>query len=214
MIDVEAALTDLAQHVRWPDEERPIRRQPRWVELAAAVLLLLVVATIVPATRERVTAFFGIGGVEVGRGVMTDPAERSTLGSVFAGEVTFRLPAALGEPTEVRRDAEGRFWLVYPPSRLAPEGALLAVFEHGVDGGLTKLARDPSSQVTQVELDRGAALWVEGDDHFILFEGSAGRIVEDRGRLSGPALIWTEDDLTYRLEAVVDREAAIEIAKS
>jgi len=221
MIDLDRELDLLSTRLEWPDPPdvtsavnarlRPVR-SIRPVLVVAVTLVLLLVA--IPTTRDRVAAFFGIGGVNIEKGALLDPGVAAELGDlVDLASLTTPLPAALGRPDFARRDLEGRLWVVYE-SRDRRPAALLTVFDTVLVPGLTKLVADPSLQVEQVAVNGEPAFWVAGGQHFILFERSDGSIVEDRGRLSEPALIWVSADTTYRLEAHVSRDRAVEIAES
>ena len=41
-----------------------------------------------------------------------------------------------------------------------------------------------------------------------------GVVHEDRPRLAAPTLVWVQADVTYRLEAAVDLQRALEVASS
>lgn len=223
MIDIDRELDELAGHLIWPVEtdltarissNLPRERRPalRAVAMAAAVLVAIVLA--VPAVRDEVAAFLGIGGVTIERGVLLDPATEIELGPLVAVDTIHDpLPEALGTPSAAYRDDEGRLWVVYEPFGTEP-GALLTIFQSAYDPGLTKLVADPSIQAELVEVAGSPAYWVSGDDHVLLFETPDGSIVEDRGRLAAPTLIWQRDELTYRLESDLPMDRAVAIAES
>lgn len=226
MTDIERDLTRLSAHLAWPETpdvatgvERSIvaPSHSRRVAALAAVLVAAALALVVlaiPAARERVAAFFGIGAVTIEQGSPPDLLEEGLLGrEIDLTLVDVSLPAALGTPDGAYRDTADRLWVVYRQAGDRP-GALLTVFETAVEAGLTKLVADTSIQAEQVEVDGTPAYWVAGDDHFILFESPGGALLEDRGRRSAPALIWLTDGITYRLEVDLDRSEAIEIAES
>jgi len=48
----------------------------------------------------------------------------------------------------------------------------------------------------------------------VLIADPEGRIVAEHTRLAGNTLIWTDSDITYRLESDLDRHAAIDLATS
>ncbi len=58
------------------------------------------------------------------------------------------------------------------------------------------------------------AYWVEGE-HLLSFYDEDGRVVSQGVRLvAGNTLIWTEDEVTYRLETVLSLEEAVRMAES
>lgn len=62
----------------------------------------------------------------------------------------------------------------------------------------------------ETTVDQQPALWVEGP-HFLQLEGQR---YDERRLVDGNVLIWTEGDLTYRLETDLSIEEAIRIAES
>jgi hypothetical protein len=50
--------------------------------------------------------------------------------------------------------------------------------------------------------------------HAILVRAPDGVVHEDRPRLAASTLVWVQDGVTYRLEAAVDLERALEVAAS
>lgn len=226
MTDLDRELTELAAHLSWPEPPNVAPRVSATITrgrspstrrlLAAAAVVVVVVAIVgvVPAARDQVAAWFGIGGVTIERGTLLEPDTIAELGdAIRLSSLGAPLPSALGDPDAAYRDAEGRVWIVYEPTGDRP-GALLTVFESVTDAGLTKLVADPSRQVELVEVNGESAYWVAGADHFLLFGTPDGQMVEDRGRLSSPTLIWVLGDLTYRLESEIGRDRAISIAES
>jgi hypothetical protein len=58
------------------------------------------------------------------------------------------------------------------------------------------------------------AYWVEGQ-HLLSFYDEDGRLVSQSTRLvEGNTLIWTVDNVTYRLETVLSLEEAVRMAES
>jgi hypothetical protein len=65
-----------------------------------------------------------------------------------------------------------------------------------------------------VEVNGQPAYWVEGL-HLLYFYDADGRVDAQLTRLvEGNTLIWTVDDVTYRLETVLTLEEAIRMAES
>ena len=72
----------------------------------------------------------------------------------------------------------------------------------------------PTTTILQpVELgDLG--FWLEGAPHTVMFLDANGQIQEDSTRLAGNTLLWEEDGVSYRLEADLEMEEALKIARS
>ncbi len=65
--------------------------------------------------------------------------------------------------------------------------------------------------VTVAGLDM-PALWI-AEPHLLSFDGSNDRSgLRGDTYLSGPVLIWVEDEIQYRLEGVEDRTRALDLA--
>jgi hypothetical protein len=227
MTDIDRDLEGLAAHLAWPEtpdiattvghsitSPTTHRRRVAFVAAAAVAAAFAIVVLTIPAARDRVTAFLGIGAVTIEQrspaGALYDPALGEELDPAT---VEVGLPTALGAPDAAFRDSAGRLWIVYMATEGRPD-ALLTVFDTVVEAGLTKLVADASIQAELVEVDGAPAYWVAGEDHFILFESAGGAVLEDRGRRSSPALIWVQGGATYRLEIDLDSAGAIEIAES
>jgi hypothetical protein len=53
---------------------------------------------------------------------------------------------------------------------------------------------------------------VADDPHRLVVTDPDGLIVTDATRLAGNTLLWTDGDVTYRLESSLDREQAVDLA--
>ena len=60
----------------------------------------------------------------------------------------------------------------------------------------------------------GRGFWISGPQHFFYYVDPSGAIVEDSRRSVGDTLIWTDGDVTYRLESRLGMEEAIRLAES
>ncbi len=58
------------------------------------------------------------------------------------------------------------------------------------------------------------AIWLEGGPHAVFYLGPDGEPTPRDGRLAGNTLLWFDETTTYRLEAAIPLEQAVEIAES
>jgi hypothetical protein len=206
---------------------------------AAAIVVVLTVAVLlsVPATREAVADLFGLSGVGVRSTPTAAPSPRTTLDAgLDLGELvtldqareraTFPVSvptvAELGGPDGVylRRQAGlESVSLVYRPRPGFPAvfdtevGVLVSAYAGTAAPYFEKLidAGDPVTRVTVA--DRWPGLYFSSP-HAILVRAPDGVVHEDRPRLAASTLVWVQDGVTYRLEAAVDLERALEVAAS
>jgi hypothetical protein len=68
--------------------------------------------------------------------------------------------------------------------------------------------------VQLVRVGDQAAYWIEGEPHEVVITDRNGDFVHDSSRLAGNTLIWTDGDVTYRLESALDRDEAIDLAST
>jgi hypothetical protein len=243
VIDLELALTDLADHLDHPagdgsaealrrrltafapgaDRRRPVRA----LLIAAAVLAVVAtgVVTIAPA-RHAVADWLGIGAVEVRRSDRPPVAAPSTTSHRADPRVAARRLAA------ARKAA--RFTIVTPS--LSAAGALAGVeVDPRVPGGLVSLtygrftlveiATDPtqpplltklvsaSTPVQHVTVRGRPGLWI-AEPHVIAYVDRSGRFVSDTMRKSGPVLLWERGGVTYRIEGLRSLDDAQAVAAS
>jgi hypothetical protein len=208
-----------------------VYRPIRLVAGALAVIILLIgLALAIPPVRAAVFEFFQIGAVgflvgdepemaePVSGPFLLDLAGATTLAEA-ANQVDFDLrlpayPADLGPPDQVflqelADPAAGDrvvilVWL--DPSQ--PDKALLSLYQINLPFYGIKQASIEILQETSVA-DQ-PAFWVQGPHQIQL----AGGDHQDWFFVDGNVLIWTEGDLTYRLESGLSIEEARRIAES
>lgn len=213
---------------------RPLRRS---VVLAVALLLILAVAAAAiglgvpgirilfappPTTRPVPTAAPPSGvslewlGTRVGLGeaVPFEDAER------LAG-LTARLPA---DPGFGRPDAtfvnDGVITLVWasgprlPPTWTPGMGLLITELRGAVERGLfeKQLAGDRTT-VERVTVDGHPGYWITGEPHSLVYRARDGKIVAESRRTVGDALVWSDGEVTFRIETALGRDAALAIAR-
>jgi hypothetical protein len=131
-------------------------------------------------------------------------------------------PALLGDPESVhvvQPPATGQIVLVYSPSALVPQstvigaGALVSVMPAHIEQGFFQKTLGSTSTVRPVDVDGDVGYWIEGSPHQLLFD-FGDQIQEDTLRLATNTLLWQRGDHVYRIEADIDLETALRIAKS
>jgi len=220
-----------------------LRAVRRWMRLrrralAAAVCGLLTVLVLTPPVRAAVFDWFGFGGVEV----RYDPSAVPSAGAVVPGcgrSVTLEearrqagfepvVPDALGVPdaVSVTGEPQGRF-LVSLCWREGGHTVRVDEYPARLDVGFVKAVRELPEWLSldaTVSPDgiRDPALWFARPHllSFWLVDGDGDRYTREE-RTAGPTLLWTRaaggvpgGDLTFRLEGVVSKPRAVEIAKS
>ena len=201
--------------------------------MAVALAAALVILTFSPAARDAVADFLGIDGITISRGETPDarlgerlevPGEQVTLEEARerAG-FDIVVPDRLGGPDETYVAAYlegGVVTLVYEPDGALPEargtgvGALITEFQAGVDADLIGKTAPPATNIERVSVEGGEGYWITGRPHSVGYLGPDGRFREDDLRLAGNTLIWERGELSLRLEADVDLEEALAVARS
>ena len=232
---------DLAGRVRAAIEAgdaRPARRAPltwRAALVGAAVVVVIVATTLLfsPAARHAVADWLGIGGIRIGHGA--GPTPTAPAGSNLAlgtrvslddarSRVDFpvRVPAAAAEPDAVYAadvPIGGRVSLVYAAGDGLPNtdetglGMIVTEFRATVTSEIGKKTVGAGG-VEITDVDGALAYWITGPHTVYLYKDAEGHIREDSVRLSGNALIWVEDGITYRIESDLGRAEAVRIAES
>jgi hypothetical protein len=243
VIDLEAALVDLGEHLDHPAGEqlavavrhrlgRPDRSRSL-VAVAAVFVLIVAAALAVPPARHAIADWLGIGAIEVRRSDGPLPREgagdRTVPGSPDGTTRDIDAPRRLAE---ARRAVD---FVIATPHRPSA-GALQSVdVDHTVPGGLVALGYprftlvevtagdsgprsiakfiDSRARVDYVTVDGSPGLWIRGA-HVIVFFDREGEVVTDSVRRSGPVLIWERRGVTLRIEGFDSLAAAQEVAVS
>lgn len=213
-----------------PGDAGPVgNRSRRPLVLAASAVVVALAATLAaPGPRAAVARWLGIGSVDV---TYTDEVPFAA-GRTFDLGTPVPLPEALDEATwpvqsPANVDAPARAYtgqpggsitLVWAPSPDLPEiddsgiGLLLAALPGTIDGGNVSKEIGPRTSVEQVPLGDGPAYWIAGEPHLVRVTDADGRVVVDATRLAGNTLVWTDGDITYRLESALTRDDAVALA--
>ena len=135
---------------------------------------------------------------------------------------TVRLPTdpAIPAPDAVYVNALDQVTIVWEVSEALPPttepriGLLMSQFQGRIHPDSMRKFIDAGTTLERVTVNGRAGYWISGDAHFYFYEGPDGEFVEDSRRWVGDALIWTEGEITYRLETSLGRDAALRIAES
>jgi hypothetical protein len=239
MTGLERELRGLSAGVEWPESpdvagrvaarigvSRPRPAMHRRLALSVAVVLAALLAVLaVPPARTAVFDWLGIGGASVVR-VDELPALAPTPGLEILGEPMTLAQAraqagfAFADPPDDERSPDQV--LVAPGMRVTyvwREGdrvrLLVTQFPgRATDPQLVKKFVSSATRVEVVDVDGHRALWLEGGPHAVLFVTPEGGVRDDLGWLAGNTLLVDVGGVTVRIEASVDRDDAIEIARS
>ena len=195
----------------------------RWV-LAGIAALIAVVAGVAPARAAVVDAVGGllrIAGIEVRRepapgGLPSRPSPLPSVSTVALADARrvalfpLRVPATLGAPEQVQ--------LGDPDPAGAPRVVTL-VYRGGTvrldefDGAVSPYFFKSAPEAEWTDVGGKQAIWLPAP-HPVTYVGRDGVERTETARLAGPTLVWTGDEVTYRLEGLPDLEQARTIALS
>ena len=117
-------------------------------------------------------------------------------------------PTLGGQVALVWRSREG-----FPDTLEPGVGLIVTAFQGTTDNGFLSKSVGSGTKVTSVLVDGHPAFWLEGDPHFLFYEGRDG-FVHDPRRWVGDALLWSRGPITYRIETSLGEAAAIRLAGS
>jgi hypothetical protein len=194
----------------------------RWVAVAAALAVALVVGLLPPgraAVAHAVTGLLRFAGIEVRQGQPVVPATPSPLPSARSAALDearrlarfpVRVPDRLGVPDDV---------VLADP---APDGAPRVVsllyrggtirldqFDGELDPLFIKTASGPDTEWLKV--NGRTALWFPSP-HALTYIDRHGVHHEEAARRAAPTLVWAEGSVTYRLEGAPGAAEAVAIA--
>ena len=239
MTSLERELQMLSGGLDWPDSpdlagrvasriesERPRAVPRRRLALALATVLAALLAVLaVPPARTAILEWLGIGGAQIVR-VDELPAVSPTPGLEILGE-----PVTLSEAR-----ARAGFEFAGPPDGerepdqilVAPGMRVTYVWRDGdrvrllvtqfpgsaADPVLVKKLVGSGTRIEQLDVDGHRAVWLEGGPHAVLFIAPDGNVRDDLGWLAGNTLLMDVGGRTVRMEAAIDRDDAVELARS
>jgi len=206
------------------------RRARVLVGAVATILLLLAAALFVPQTRAALLKILDIGAIRIlvdeeefqpavtpGRSLL-DVAGATTLAE--ASEMVYfdihlpAYPADLGQPDQVYVQKLADTGLDGPIAILVwldpaqPDEARLTLYQIPVPAYALKQAS--SESIRQTVVDGHTAFWVQGAHRLQLQDGS----YDGWLFVPGNVLVWTDGQLTYRLESGLTMEEAVRIGES
>ncbi len=224
---VEQPLAAAQQTISQPAGIRPVKL----VAGALAVILLLLALTLaIPPVRAAVFEFLQIGAVgifvseeppatELAPGpTLLDLAGATTLAKA-SDRIDFAIrlptyPADLGPPDQVylqelaKQTDDGQVVILVWQDPSHPEEALLSLYQIDLPFyGIKQASIDILRQTTVAGLP---AFWVQGPHQIQL----TGDDYQDWVFVAGNVLIWTDDEMTYRLESGLSLDEAVRIAES
>ena len=124
-------------------------------------------------------------------------------------------PAAVGQPTRsavLTSTATGVVSFVYDPGDRPT--ILLTQFEGRVEEPLFQKILPAGATVTPASVAGRPGLWLDGPVHQVGYILPDGERDMQELRLAGPTLLWTNDTVTYRIEGVATRAAAVALAEN
>jgi hypothetical protein len=244
MPELELALADLGRYVEFPPTPdlgprvrerlaaRPESREGltsrRGLALTFALLAVAVGAVLaVPQTRAAILEFFHLRGVTIERvGELPTVPLQQDFNKLFLGEkvsldevrdrADFEIvvPEALGDP-------DGVYFQESPPGGMVslvygtPEHpqALFTQFRGSVEDVIFKKTA-AGTQIDSVRVGGEPGYFLSGNPHEFSYFDRRGEYRQEIVRLAGNTLLWERGPLTLRLEADINREEALKIARS
>jgi hypothetical protein len=209
---------------------RPVRRS-----LLLATAALLVAAAVVSAAIG-----FGLPGIRI---LFGDPGSPSPAASNVPSSAVPGALLGLGTPLDLdeARDLLD-FEVLLPPAPIGPPdavylagslvtlvwgpgdalpgtahpgiGLVLVELRATVDEDYIDKLVFTGTVVERIDVDGAPGYWISGARHEIGYVDPDGRQIEDSVRTAGNTLLWTAEGITYRLEAEVDKDEALELARS
>jgi hypothetical protein len=230
MNELERRLQELGGEIAYPAtprfdlgfDRRPARASRlRPLALGFAVLLAVLagVLALSPGARSAFLEIFHIRGATVER-VETLPdvrAQRIDFGERVSRDeaerrVGFELLDVGDKPDAIFVRPDGLASVVYgdpAQPRLVLSQARGAIYE-----GFIKKTGGSGTTVLEVTVDGEPGLFVDGDEHFVMFRDENGAISDEQTYLAGTVLLWNRGDLLLRLEGDLTRDEALELAES
>ena len=234
----------IAERVRARIESERSRRAvaPWWHPRIRRSVVLALAALLIAAAAVGAAIGYGLPGLRILFGPVPSPATPASSPSGAAGApgalLALGTPLTLADasdlvafdvllppdpaigPPDAAYLAGRRLALVWGPdpalpgTAVADVGLLLIEIDATVDEGMIQKIVDSGTHVKAIEVDGARGYWISGDSHELLFVGPDGAVTPDSRRLADNTLVWTRHGVTYRLEADLGLEEALELAAS
>jgi hypothetical protein len=113
----------------------------------------------------------------------------------------------------------GRVSLVYatrpglPRSSFTRAGLLVSQFQASVDESYVKKLTFTGTRVRNVDVNGAPGWWIAGAPHVLVYVDRNGSEFEDSLRLAGNTLVWSNGEVTVRLECACGLRTALAIAQ-
>ena len=221
---------------------RPVGARPLRRALVLAVILLLVIAALTAAIGlgvPGVRIFLGSAPTAIPARPSGSPPSGSShpaasvpLGATIGfgtltpmdqveAETGFkpRLPAGVGQPATAYVH-DRRLAMVWPATPQLPQilepgiGLVVTEFNGRIDPGYYAKMTNGGTLVEAVRVGGQRGFWLTGEAHVLWYVDANGNQIDEPPRRVGQALIWADDELTYRIETSLPRDEAIRLAES
>ena len=230
MSSLEQQLERLGRELEYPQEPdvapgvlvRLDRRPFPWrlVAVALAVLVVAVAAAFaVPQARTTILKWFHLRGVTVERVETLPPAvERSQAGGLGrpltpdAAERAVGFELALPPETHPGRVYVLDDALASVVLRLEGDPLLLAEYRSG-SFDLLKKSTGAKTVIEPVLVHGKPGLWLEGGPHTLTYFNRRGEFRQRTVKIRGNVLLWTDGQLTLRLEGRLTKAEALRIGR-
>jgi hypothetical protein len=125
----------------------------------------------------------------------------------------------LGQPDASYLNGQrvGLIWATRPglPVTESPGvGLVISEFRGAVDERYFEKILGPDTTLTRVTVGGSPGYWISGAPHFFFYVDPNGQAISDDHPTVGDVLLWTQGDVTYRLETSLGMAAAIRLAES
>ncbi|MDJ0757388.1 MAG: hypothetical protein QNJ45_27895 [Ardenticatenaceae bacterium] len=197
------------------------RLTPRLAAVMVAILLVLGLL-LVPPVRATLREWFSIGSVSI---LIDTTAPTPSATAVPLSN----LPNLPGRTTLAEAQAQANFSLAIPDELGPPTAVYLhdgvgqmvtliwvdrPLLLHVIDQNMILTKIGPQSYSEPVSVNGQAAYWVSGTRQLDLYDQYMEPIEGFRRVVDGPVLIWTNDNVTYRLESDLSPDEAIKLAET
>jgi len=195
----------------------------RWA-LAAVIVAVVALVTLVTPVRQAVADWLGIGAiriVEVGEIPSGLPDSIGDLGEPIPVDSVTACSSVLGCPDQAFASTDpDTLTLLWLPRRGLSEvgssgvGALLTRYEGTLDNPIIEKSVGEDARVVVVAVGEARGYWIEGEIHTFGYLDREGEIVFETLRLAGNTLLWEADEVAYRFESGLDVTAAVKVAEA